>query len=106
MSEPKFTPGPWNVAGFDSRINEERYFGIDTPRGQMIVESRGECDLNREANGYLIAAAPKMYKKLGEMQKLCLEMAEYWSDNDIKHDYFEDRATEIDLLLNNARGEE
>ena len=58
MSEPTFTPGPWNVAGFDSRINEERYFGIDTPRGQMIVESFGECDFNRKANAALISAAP------------------------------------------------
>lgn len=32
----QFTTGPWNVAGFDSRINEERYFGIGTPCGQMI----------------------------------------------------------------------
>lgn len=67
MSKPKFTRGPWNVAGFDSRINEERYFGIDTPRGQMIIESRGECDLNREANAALIAAAPEMYAKLKEL---------------------------------------
>nr|DAM90931.1 MAG TPA: hypothetical protein [Caudoviricetes sp.] len=62
MSEEKFTRGPWNVAGFDSRINEERYFGIGTPRGQMIVESFGECDSNRKANAALIAAAPEMYE--------------------------------------------
>ena len=67
MSEPTFTPGPWNVAGFDSRINEERYFGIDTPRGQMIVESFGECDFNRKANAALISAAPEMYAKLKEL---------------------------------------
>ena len=66
-SEPKFTPGTWNVAGFDSRINEERYFGIDTPRGQMIVESFGECDFNRKANAALISAAPEMYAKLKEL---------------------------------------
>ena len=60
----KFTPGAWNVAGFDSRVNEERYFGIDTPRGQMIVESFGECDSNRKANAALIAAAPEMYEEL------------------------------------------
>ena len=67
MSEPTFTPGPWNVAGFDSRINEERYFGIDTPRGQMIVESFGECDFNRKATAALISAAPEMYAKLKEL---------------------------------------
>lgn len=60
----QFTPGPWNVAGFDSRINEERYFGIGTPCGQMIVESFGECDSNRKANAALIAAAPEMYEEL------------------------------------------
>lgn len=71
MSEPKFTPGPWNVAGFDSRFNEERYFGIDTPRGQMIVESFGECDFNRKANAALIAAAPEMYEALADIAETC-----------------------------------
>lgn len=71
MSE-KFTPGPWNVAGFDSRINEERYFGIGTPCGQMIVESFGECDSDRKANATLIAAAPEMYEALKKL-KVCIE---------------------------------
>jgi len=73
MSE-KFTPGPWNVAGFDSRINEERYFGIGTPCGQMIVESFGECDSDRKANATLIAAAPEMYEQLKRHCALCMLM--------------------------------
>ena len=71
MSE-QFTPGPWNVAGFDSRINEERYFGVGTPCGQMIVESFGECDSNRKANAALIAAAPELYKELEKHCALCV----------------------------------
>lgn len=74
MDKYEFTPGPWYVAGFDSRINEERYFGIGTPRGQMIVESFGECDSNRKANAALIAAAPELYKELEKHCALCMMM--------------------------------
>lgn len=89
----KFTPGPWNVAGFDSRINEERYFGIGTPCGQMIVESFGECDSNRKANAALIAAAPEMYEKLGDICRV------------LKMDgRFPATTSEIEKLLQKARG--
>lgn len=92
MSE-KFTPGPWNVAGFDSRINEERYFGIGTPCGQMIVESFGECDSNRKANAALIAAAPELYEKLGDICRV------------LKMDgRFPATTSEIEKLLQKARG--
>lgn len=74
MDKHEFTTGPWHVAGFDSRINEERYFGIGTPRGQMIVESFGECDSNRKANAALIAAAPELYKELEKHCALCMMM--------------------------------
>ena len=93
MSEPTFTPGPWNVAGFDSRINKERYFGIDTPRGQMIVESFGECDFNRKANAALIAAAPEMYEALEFSKKEFHDL------------YFENCCEYIESVLKKARGE-
>ena len=100
MSEPKFTKGPWTWVGqFQTSAGDFRL--LYDCKAMNITVTANEA----AANAALIAAAPQMYKKLGEMQKLCLEMAEYWSDNDIKHDYFEDRATEIDLLLKKARGE-
>ena len=92
----KFTPGPWNVAGFDSRINEERYFGIGTPCGQMIVESFGECDSNRKANAALIAAAPEMYRKLEWLQR---EFDESDDEELVAIGW------EIELILKKARGE-
>ncbi len=92
----QFTPGPWNVAGFDSRINEERYFGIGTPCGQMIVESFGECDSNRKANAALIAAAPEMYRKLEWLQR---EFDESDDEELVAIGW------EIELILKKARGE-
>lgn len=90
----KFTPGLWNVAGFDSRINEERYFGIGTPCGQMIVESFGECDSNRKANAALIAAAPEMYEALSDICKVFK-----------KDGRFPKTVSELEKLLRKARGE-
>lgn len=102
MSRERFTPGPWNVAGFDSRINEERYFGIGTPRGQMIVESFGECDSNRKANAALIAAAPEMYDILEHY----LGLIQKANDGDViaEQKIFEDIAC-IESVLKKARGE-
>lgn len=92
----QFTPGPWNVAGFDSRINEERYFGIGTPYGQMIVESFGECDSDRKANAALIAAAPELYKELEKHCALCV----------MRHPEMENcKLCETRKVLNKARGE-
>lgn len=103
MSEKKFTPGPWNVAGFDSRINEERYFGIDTLRGQMIVESFGECDSDRKANAALIAAAPEMYDTLKHYFDL-IQRADY-GDIVAEQKIFEDICY-IEGALHKAEGEE
>lgn len=106
----KFTPGAWNVAGFDSRVNEERYFGIDTPRGQMIVESFGECDSNRKANAALIAAAPEMYYALKKLKE-CLEIFFGKSEKDFLKDcdngelYFAREYNEACNALKKARGE-
>jgi len=102
MSKEGFTPGPWHVAGFDSRINEERYFGIGTPRGQMIVESFGECDSNRKANAALIAAAPEMYDILEHYFNLIQTASEGAAIAEQK--IFEDIAC-IEKVLKKARGE-
>ncbi len=100
MDEPKFTPGPWNVAGFDSRINEERYFGIDTPRGQMIVESFGECDFNRKANAALIAAAPEMYEFIAWLRTVEGQCAILKAKR-----YLPQILDKLDEILKKARGE-
>lgn len=62
MSETKFTPGPWEIAGFGSQNNNKMDFGINTERGQLVIESYGECELDYKANAALIAAAPDMYE--------------------------------------------
>ena len=114
----KFTPGPWNVAGFDSRINEERYFGIGTPCGhgigtpcgQMIVESFGECDSNRKANAALIAAAPELYSALKNLKELLENFfgkseKDFFEDCDNGELYFAREYNDACNALKKARGE-
>ena len=105
MSEPTFTPGPWNVAGFDSRINEERYFGIDTPRGQMIVESFGECDFNRKANAALIAAAPDGYEYAETTAEVLRLLLETYKLPEQARKCLQERIDESEKYRKTARGE-
>lgn len=56
MSEPKFTPGPWNVAPMDLRmfrITRDLSCWVDICRNVLTEE-----------NANLIAAAPEMYSML------------------------------------------
>lgn len=57
------------------------------------IESRGECDLNREANAALIAAAPEMYEALEFSKKEFHDL------------YFENCCEYIESVLKKARGE-
>jgi len=57
MSEPKFTPGPWNADGV---------YVCDENDSEVAL-----CDGdNWEPNSYLIAAAPELYEALEAMLDL------------------------------------
>lgn len=61
MSDRKFTPGPWRVAG-DTNHDTRRIYG---PDGYMVADA-GRIPKRREqemdANARLIAAAPELFK--------------------------------------------
>ena len=77
----------------DERIAEPLTNG-DRLRAMSNIESRGECDLNREANAALIAAAPEMYEALEFSKKEFHDL------------YFENCCEYIESVLKKARGEE
>lgn len=103
MSETAFTPGPWNVAGFGSQNNNKMDFGINTARGQLVIESYGECELDYKANAALIAAAPEMYDILEHYFNLIQTASEGAAIAEQK--IFEDIAC-IESVLKKARGEQ
>ena len=74
MDSYTFTPGPWKIAGFGSQNNNKMDFGINTDRGQLVIESYGQCELDCKANAALIAAAPELYKELERHCALCMMM--------------------------------
>ena len=55
MTEPKHTPGPWQVH------HENKVCRVIRDEQLEII---GWCDVNNEANANLIAAAPDMYEAL------------------------------------------
>jgi hypothetical protein len=63
MSETKFTPGPWYVGDKGIGPVSEEY---DQTCG-MVMEIAEVWGKNREADEFLIAAAPDMYKALEMM---------------------------------------
>ena len=74
MESHEFTPGPWEIAGFGSQTSNKMNFGINTERGQLVIESYDECELDCKANAALIAAAPEMYEQLKRHCALCMMM--------------------------------
>lgn len=59
MSEPKFTPGPWNNCDGETIETRKARICIIAPLNLTQEES--------DANAALIAAAPEMYTKLKEL---------------------------------------
>ena len=55
MTEPKFTPGPWQVH------HENKVCRVIRDEQLEII---GWCDVNNEANANLIGAVPDMYEAL------------------------------------------
>ena len=101
MSEPKFTPGPWGACKIKhyhpQLIGETCCVKI----GENILEldyiGLGHENKDYEqskANASLIAAAPEMYEKLGDICKV------------LKMDgRFSTTVSELEKLLKKARGE-
>jgi hypothetical protein len=78
MNEPKWTKGPWRIAG----------------KGTIRAGQGWIADVhwqNREANARLIAAAPDLYA--------ALEMAQLWLDVDGRYDM-----QAINAALSKAKG--
>lgn len=75
MSETKFTPGPWRYEQEGQKIWAKSVGGVRMEEANhMIADIRGWGHLQylsngekvQDANGFLIAAAPDMYKELEE----------------------------------------
>lgn len=104
MSEEKFTQGEWKVEEKSASFNGLTWFGfqvISPEKRKRVCYSETDEEKNipeMQANAYLIAAAPEMYR-----------MLKYLADGvrwgGIQHT---DRslALEIENLLKKARGEE
>ena len=74
MSEPKFTPGPWEVKRALRDTDGACDYGVGADVGGKklcIAETFGRVDVNvyppAEANAHLIAAAPDLYGALKAM---------------------------------------
>ena len=100
MSEPKFTPGPWQwsmVSGdYRTLVNEE----LDTIIDSAGTEDMWLCSENIDANASLIAAAPELFE-------LLKEALEDWDETnfDEEYPYRIDWADKARAALAKARGE-
>lgn len=101
MTEPKFTPGPWDASehGDYSDYDGECIviLGLDT----RICVVQGSDDSETYHNAHLIAAAPELYEALQDMHKTQL--------NNNKHDPDDYKNTEqylrVEAALAKSRGE-
>lgn len=76
MSEPKFTPGPWEISDgyYETRLD------VVDPRGKEVAVLRLvplEPPKTFEANARLIAAAPDMYDALESVLE-CGSVNDQW----------------------------
>lgn len=102
MTEPKFTPGPWETAG-------EHLIGTDVPEVYAVLTCIADVDSmdgpsskeERIANAYLIAAAPDLYQLAKQAQQAVLKMARKYG---AIPDYLDNLP--FDEVLAKARGEQ
>jgi hypothetical protein len=117
MTEPKFTPGPWNWESQNGRVlsrhkrkgttggctHNSIYAICNLDDGEYIVY---EDEAELEANARLITAAPEMYDELKRardvMQRLNTLNSLAFSLASIKESYI----SEISALLEQINGEE
>jgi hypothetical protein len=98
MSEPKFTPGPWEATVRHSE---------DMPDFWWVTAKRSEivCRVRVEANANLIAAAPSLYEAAFNLRKA---QRAYLADrgNEQLGRSVGEAAAELDDVLNKACGEQ
>lgn len=97
MSNAKFTPGPWSVAG--KEYGWDHFAAVVTPTG--IVANCHIASLSRSheqtaADAHLIAAAPELYEALEAL------MADWPAD----HLPARDTCVKAAIALAKARGEQ
>ncbi|MBQ7396070.1 MAG: hypothetical protein IJW08_05995 [Lentisphaeria bacterium] len=110
MSKEKFTPGEWGIFG-----SGEHGFVYITDNPQKDIQDKHiicQVQTNTKhstiANAHLLAASPKMYKKLEEIYNafFTLSFRALQSENEKGANWFMKKAMEIEKILREARGEE
>lgn len=113
MSNEAFTPGKWYAKGNCVRWKEREQFCPENLLNGLIckcIAPDGVPEAKEEvtANAALIAASPKMYKKLEEIYNafFTLSFRALQSENEKGANWFMKKAMEIEKILREARGEE
>jgi len=95
MTEPKFTPGPWNVKFHI--VDDMTFCVVEDESRKAICEvfsHEPNWEDEQEANARLLAAAPEMYEMLASIRRTLKYMG-----------YLPYLVKDIDLILRKARGE-
>jgi hypothetical protein len=112
MSDTKFTPGPWSLMTRGNLCNAveascgvskygERWSIVCTYQHALSDPAERSTDeeyTNSEANGHLIASAPKMYEALEDVEKVLQYLVEEYPGHlkDLR---------KVQSALSQARGE-
>lgn len=82
MIEPKFTPGPWEIAPYNREwIIAASWEGhlAETRSNLAVPYNDKDMMQTRESNAHLISAAPDLYAVVEELE----ESSCYWSEYDV-----------------------
>lgn len=112
MTNEKFTPGEWRAEieshSFCDTGDYITEFGVVTGKNIGIAQCFDNSVINEEeaeANCHLIAAAPEMYKMLAITRQMFEDLADVLPNEQAK-DLILDMASDIESVLEKARGEE
>ena len=100
MSKEKFTPGEWTVHEVYHEFTNQYLYNIYWSEDREEVAER----VYTKDDAYLMAASKKMYEKLKCLESDLCALQKQSNDEEIK-DFIEDRISEINELLKEARGE-
>ena len=110
MSEPKFSPGPWEAhTSYDELWGDDVWYQTEW----YSVMANGDTiasDVSSKENATLMAQSPVMYKSLEEDMKFLRSTAEWLANhrgmkNTLLVAAMFKRADDIEKLLSKARGE-
>jgi len=62
--KPKYTPGPWEIRGYDVYQKHGRHICYNGPHHTQDKKYPPACKMQDESNARLIAAAPEMLEQL------------------------------------------